>query len=126
MARGGMFLAIERRGFDEFAASFRSIGEAASNGDMDDLGLDVISGDLCFEGMALTHLVTHRECTRVVVTVKPKAALILYVGWLLTQLPRRATVTWRGGWPHVHCPPSDARDPVDDPTPLRPEALQPA
>lgn len=126
MARLGVYLRIVTEGLEEAQASLRSIAEGTCNAGLDDIGLEMVNGTLVHQGMTLTNVTSRFEAGLVIVTLKPTSSMILYVSSLMTRLPARATVTWRSGWPHLHCPPRDDRDAESGPPPLVPGQLEPA
>lgn len=118
-------LVIEMRGLERLQASFSSIGEACDNAHLD-LDGHVIeeTGTMTFQGMRLVNMIQSFEDGRCVMTLQPAAGLVIFIGWLMTALPSRASVIWMEGWPFVKCPPNDDCDYEDDPTPSAPEELE--
>jgi hypothetical protein len=117
---------IVNQGLNEFGTSFASIAEAGDTAGMDDLELSMVGQVLTFEGLGIVSINSRYKAGTITCTIKPTPNMILYIGWLMTRLPSYATVTWRDGWPHVHCPPRDDRDHEDGPAPLVPGQCVPA
>jgi len=109
------------RGCDEMIDFFGSISASLSNAHTDHVHLDVSHPGqfISINDQAVIALTSIRGEPGVCgIQLKPTASMILFIGWLMTQLPSRATVTWRDGWPHVYCPPNDDRE--DDTIPHMP------
>jgi hypothetical protein len=126
MARLVGKLVIELHGIEACKASFASIAESANNACLD---LDVLewpeSGGVTFNGMSIMEMGTSNSEGMISgFRIKPTVGMILFVAWLMANLPRTATVVWRHGWPVVYCPPNDDADFEDDPTPLMPNELE--
>lgn len=117
-------LRLETRGMADCELSLKSIREAACNAYLDDIPLDCADAALHFEGMAITEFRTWIDDCTAIVEIRPTASMILFIGWLMTQLPSRASVHWRNGWPFVHCPPNEDRDHKDSPMPRAPDELE--
>ena len=118
-------LMIEVRGMDRLQASFGSIGEACENAHLClDGHVNECNGTMAFQGMRLINMEQSFEEERCIVQISPAPAMMLFIGWLMTALPSRASVVWKNGWPFVKCPPNDDRDFEDDPTPSAPEELE--
>lgn len=123
MARGQIIFVV--RGRDQLIESLMSIAEAAGNAHLDDLSIDWAGGVPLFEGMPIHDWLTYFEAGQAILRFRPAPGMILYIGWLMTKLPSRASVIWRDGWPIVHCPPHDDRDDEEPIEPLRPDCLEP-
>lgn len=126
MARLVAELRLEWQGLDGCITSMQTIAEAMDNACLDDVELVCTSEGFTFNGLLITTIKFDHGGNPILATVKPTASMILFIGWLMTQLPSTARVTWADGWPHVYCPPNDDRDHEDDPTPLVPNELVPA
>lgn len=128
MARSRITYRVEHRGLDECLACFSSIAETAERARRDAELIEIECGEgiAKFQGMALSTIDAVTEGGTVTVTIKPTASIILFAGWFMSALPRRATVVWKDGWPLFHCPPNDDRDGEDEPAPMAPSELMPA
>jgi hypothetical protein len=117
-------LTIDVVGLEDCKASFASMYEAAENACLDVEVGENGDGIIC-QGMTVVAVEMQSGCPTKL-TFRPTASMILFVGWLMTKLPVRASVAWRNGWPFFYCPPYDDADYADDPTPLIPNELEPA
>lgn len=126
MAR--LIFSVEHRGLDECLACFSSIAETAdcARRDAELIEIECSEGIAKFQGMELSTIDAVTEGCKVTVMIRPTASIILFAGWFMSVLPRRATVVWKDGWPLFHCPPNDDRDGEEEPTPLVPSELIPA
>lgn len=115
-------------GFGDFLAS---LCEAFSNAHIEDTDIDIFyceeRNGVIADGMLIAVFgIAEIQADAILISLKPASSMVLFVGWLMTILPPRASVVWRDGWPHIHCPPNDDRDDGYDPMPLVPNELVPA
>lgn len=123
MAR--MFLHIRSEGFELYKESFRSIIEAATFAHLDDIGIELVGSYITFQSMRLVAWKTIWGGDELVARWHATPAMILFIAWLMTRLPARATVIWRDGWPFVSCPPCEDGEEEPEPLPLDPDLLVP-
>jgi len=120
-----LVICIDQVSRERLCTSFQSIAQAAANACLDLEGPDPNKDGIQIRGLKVVSTDICRRTTEFYLTWRPTSGMILYIAWLMTVLPQRASVAWRNGWPYVECPPRDDGEYEDAPAPLDPNLLVP-